>query len=130
MRDTTKPKAATGASPTPTKAQGLDICPEDTVFNCDGEGVVMTGKGHARMSSALDGIQTLTALLFQRELDMDSGCGIVINQKSAIGLLCALGSCTELAQYLLEGEGYYSRTIRTGHADYPALERLANGGPA
>jgi hypothetical protein len=110
--------------------QGMDICPENSVFNCDGEGVVMTGKGHARMSSALEGIQTLASLLFQRELDMESGCGIVVNQKVAIGLLSALGSCAELAQYLLEGEGYYSRTISTDHADYPALERLANGRPA
>ena len=119
------------ASPkTPTEAQGVNICPVDSVFNCDGEGVAMTGEGHARMSAALDGIQTIAALLFQREIERSCEGGIFISESVGVGLLSALGSCTELAQYILEGEGYYSRTISTGHADYPTLERLANGRPA
>jgi hypothetical protein len=61
---------------------------------------------------------------------MDSGCGIVVSQNVAMGLLSALGSCAELAQYLLDGKGYDSRSISTGHADYPVLERIANGLPA
>lgn len=87
----------------------------------------MNGAGHARMYSALHGIQTIAAILFQREIDRSCEGGIVISENVGVGLLNALGSCAEFAQNLLDGEGFHSRTISTDHADYPALEHLVKG---
>ena len=132
MAKATKPQPLTQASAgldTPTEALGVDICPEGSVFNCNTAGVVMSGKGYARMYSALDGIQTLTALLFQREIDRDCPRGIVVSENVSIGLLNALGACTEFAQFMFDGGGGHSRTIDTDHADYPALKRLVNSRP-
>jgi hypothetical protein len=113
----------------PTEAQGVDICPDDSVFTCDDEGVVMTGRGRARMYSALNGIQTLSALLLQRELDRDCPGGVVIGQNVAVGLLNALGSCAELADCLMDGQGIHSRTIATDTPDYLALVDLVHRRP-
>jgi hypothetical protein len=123
-------KMSASASPElPAEVQGIDICPEDSVFNCETEGVVMTGKGCARMYSVLDGIQTIAALLFQRELDRGNEGGIVIGQNVSIGLLNALGSCAELASILMNGQGGHSRTIATDAPEYLALVELARGTP-
>ena len=113
----------------PDEGQGVDICPQGNVFICRSEGVALTGEGGARMYSALDGIHTITAILFQRELDRSCEGGIVVSENAAMGLLNALGSCTELAQCLLKGWRGYSRAIDTSSADYAALDRFVKGVP-
>ena len=90
--------------------KGGDICPEGGVFNCTADGAVIAAKGCARMYSALDGIKTLTAILFQNELDKDCENVTVMSQNTAIGLLNALGSCAEFASSLMDGHGHHSRT--------------------
>jgi len=133
MSKTNKPQAPAQPRASVEKSgpdKGVDICPVGSVFNCTTEGLATTGDGRARMYSALHGIETLAALLFQRELDKDCGCGIEISQNVTLGLLSALGSCTEFAQNMLDGSGGRSRIIDTKGADYPALERLVSGGPA
>jgi len=106
----------------------VDMCPADGAFTCNGEGLAMTGRGHARMYSALDGIQTLTALLVRRELDRDYE-GADMSQSTALGLLNAMVCCAELAHNLLNGDGCQSRAIRTSAPDYAELARLVLGRP-
>jgi hypothetical protein len=120
MESTNKPQAET---------RHTNICPNDSVFICEEEGLAMTGGGYARMYSALNGIQTIAAILFQRELGKTCDCGIVISDNVGVGLLNALGSCTELAQLVLDGGGSYSRLIGADSADYRTVERLVHGKP-
>jgi hypothetical protein len=124
--ETTKPSPSTDKAP---EIPGVSICQDEGVFNCTSNGVVMNGNGHARMYSALDGIKTLTSILFQRELDRDCDVGIIIDQNIAIGLLNALGSCAELANYLMDGQGGHSRAIGDHEPDYTALQSLVTGRP-
>jgi hypothetical protein len=107
-------------------ALGVNVCPVGSVFNCNAEGLAMTGDGYARMLSALDGIEAISAILFQREVDAEHERGIVIDKNTSVGLLNALGVCTEHAKHLMAGSGGHTRNISTTHADYPALERLAS----
>ena len=104
------------------------MCPADGAFTCNGEGVAMTGRGYARMYSALDGIQTLTGLLVQRELNRDYE-GADMSQCTALGLLNAMGCCAELAHVLMNGDGGQSRAIGTSSPGYPELVRLVQSRP-
>ena len=110
-------------------APPADLCTRD-VFTCNTEGIVLTGEGYARMYAALDGIQTIAAIMQQLQVDKDGVGGIHASPGAMSGLISALGTCNAFAQNLLCGQNHCSRVIDTHNADYQTLERLVIGRPA
>ena len=68
----------------------------------DGHGFILAAHEVARLTTALEGIQTLTAVSQQREIDQDNGEGVTFGPNVAIGLISALASCTAFAQSTME----------------------------
>ena len=86
-------------------------------------GLVLPAYEIARLTSALQGIHAITAVLQQRELDeeMEAGEGVTFGPNVAIGLLAALATCAELVQDAVETGGMSGE--RAGHGT-PAYEAL------
>jgi hypothetical protein len=120
---------STDVSGVPEEAPQAGLCTRD-VFTCDTEGIVLTGEGYARMYAALDGIQTIAAIMQQLQVDKDGFGGVQASPEAMYGLISALGVCNEFAQNLLCGQNHFSRVIDTHNAAYQTIERLMVGRPA
>lgn len=72
--------------------------PSPEAFRADNTGAALSKFDRARVDAALNGIQTLTAILMQRELDTEcEGPGLlVLSAPVARGLLDAIASCAAL----------------------------------
>ena len=88
----------------------------------DGHGFILAAHEVARLTTALEGIQTLTAVLQQREIDQDNGEGVTFGPRVAIGLVSALASCAALAQAIIETGGLTGESAEHGSKAYEVLK--------
>lgn len=82
----------------------------------EGDGVAfLCEKTTARVYAATDAIETLTALLLQREFDAkaqadgDDQPGLTMDTRTTVGLLHALATCNSAVQQMTAGGGYGMR---------------------
>jgi hypothetical protein len=85
-------------------------------------GLVLPASEVARLMTALEGAQAVTAVLQQREIDQDNGEGVTFGPNVAIGLISALASCTALAQTIIEDGGTSGERAEHGTPDYEHLD--------
>mgnify|MGYP001168294665 FL=1 len=81
--------------------------PSPEAFRADNTGAALSKFDRARVDMALNGIQTLTAILMQREVDSDcEGAGLlVLDSCVACGILDAIGSCARLVEATIDQAG-------------------------
>ena len=81
--------------------------PSPEAFRADNTGAALSKFDRARVDAALNGIQTLTAILMQREVDSDcEGAGLlVLDSRVACGILDAIGSCARLVEDTIDRGG-------------------------
>ena len=78
----------------------------------EGDGVgFLCEKTTARVYAATDAIQTLTALLLQREIDAEAQAdgdepGLTMDTRTTVGLLHALATCNSAVQQMTSGVSY------------------------
>ena len=79
----------------------------------EGDGVAfLCEKTVARVYAATDAIQTLTAMLLQRELDAEAQAdgddrpGLKLDTRTTVGLLHALATCNAAVQQMTTGTSY------------------------
>ena len=82
----------------------------------EGDGVgFLCEKTTARVYAATDAIQTLTALLLQREFDAEAQAdgddqpGLTMDTRTTVGLLHALATCNSAVQQMTTGHSYGMR---------------------
>ena len=87
-------------------------------------GLILPAYEVARLETALQGIQTITAVLQQRELDeeMETGEGVTFGPNVAMGLLSALATCAAFAQGTVETGGLAGERARHGTPAYELLK--------
>lgn len=102
--------------------------PYPDVFNWrEGDGVAfLDDRAYARVSAALNGARTLTAVLMQHDLDRnnDEGqeAGLKLSEITTHGLFEALASCLELAELQATSGNMYGTT--TAQAKDPEAEAM------
>lgn len=75
-----------------------------------GHGASLNDFDAARLRTATQGIHTITALLQQRELDVEgSDAGAPFGPTVAIGLLSAIAACAELVDSIMDKAGQAAR---------------------
>ncbi len=75
-----------------------------------GRGAILNEFDASRLSTAMQGIHTITALLQQRELDEEGGdAGAPFGPNVAIGLLSAIAACAELVDVIVDKAGQAAR---------------------
>jgi hypothetical protein len=86
--------------------------------------VYIQPKGAAKATAAITGLQTILALLHQREIDADAGCpnGLTFGAHVAAGLICAATACAELMTQITDGEHPSAHSFEPGSAG----ERVMN----
>lgn len=86
-------------------------------------GVILTEFCVSRLSTALQGIHAITAVLQQRELDaeMANGEGVTFGPSVAMGLIAALATCTEFVENAIETGGASGERALHGTAAYDKL---------
>lgn len=85
-------------------------------------GLVLLASEVARLMTALEGAQAVTAVLQQREIDQDNGEGVTFGPNVAIGLISALASCTAFAQTIIEDGGTSGEHAEHGSKAYEVLK--------
>lgn len=90
----------------------------------DGHGVILAAYEVAHLTTALEGIQTLIAVLQQREIDQDNGEGegVTFGPNVAIGLISALASCIAFAQSTMEAGALMGERAAMEHANRKATQ--------
>jgi endonuclease YncB( thermonuclease family) len=78
----------------------------------------------ARLHAALEGIQAINALIFQSAVDKDCTGGIELHPHVVIGLTSAISACTDYAQNIIDGDGFYSKAIDPDSPEYVTLQKL------
>lgn len=86
-------------------------------------GIILTEFDVSRLSTALQGIHAITAVLQQRELDAElaNGEGLTFGPTVAMGLISALATCTEFVENAIETGGASGERALHGT---PAYDRL------
>ena len=86
-------------------------------------GIILTEFDVSRLSTALQGIHAITAVLQQRELDAElaNGEGLTFGPTVAMGLISALATCTEFVENAIETGGTSGERALHGT---PAYDRL------
>ena len=86
-------------------------------------GVILTEFCVSRLSTALQGIHAITAVLQQRELDaeLENSEGVTFGPNVAHGLIAALATCTEFVENAIETGGTSGERALHGT---PAYDRL------
>ena len=104
------------ALPEATKTDKPTVLHSSPFARYEGDGVgFLCEKTMARVYAATDAIQTLTALLLQREIhaeaqaDGDDQPGLKMDTRTTVGLLHALATCNRAVQQLTAGGGYGMR---------------------
>ena len=104
----------------------MPMAPRDIFEICeDTDGVIMNARGRNRASVAMSAIETLTAVLFQRELDTENESGLEMSSSVAIGLIQALGVCAAFVSEHIDGHGAVSGG---GHCECPWISFRGCGG--
>ena len=87
-------------------------------------GVILSEFDVSRLSTALQGIHAITAVLQQRELDAEMGGdeGVTFGSNVALGLIAALATCTEFVENAIEVDGVAGRYAQHGTPAYEHLE--------
>lgn len=84
----------------------------------EGDGVAfLCEKTTARVYAATDAIQTLTALLLQREIDAEAQAngdepGLTMDTRTTVGLLHALATCNASIQQMTMGTSFGARIMK------------------
>lgn len=104
------------ALPEATKTDKPTVCHSSPFAWYEGDGVAfLCEKTTARVYAATDAIQTLTALLLQREFDAEAQAdgddqpGLKMDTRTTVGLLHALATCNSAVQQMTAGGGYGMR---------------------
>ena len=85
-------------------------------------GIILTERDLASVAAALQGINAITSVLTQREIDAESfNDGLTFEPALATGLLMALASCTDLAEGVLASGGLCGARAEYGTKAYAAL---------
>lgn len=90
-------------------------------------GTVLTGRGAARCRAALSGIQAITTILFQLELDKECTGGIQATPITTTGLIHALAVCADFVSDHIDGGGsaqFNAQSINCDSPDYLDLQAL------
>ena len=137
--DAEKPclKPAPAAS-TSTQTESPDMATEETFQTfpfadsfevlADDSAVYLCGQSVARLNSATQGIQTLVAMLMQRELDadVDLTAPCKFGPNVAMGILNALACCTEVASAAASANIFpTAQRVQVGSAAHQHLEQAA-----
>ncbi len=93
-------------------------------FMVDSQGTAIKREGYARLHAALEGIQAINALIFQSAVDRECTGGIELHPSVVVGLTCAISACTDYAQNIIDGDGFYSKEIKPDSPEYATLEKL------
>lgn len=106
-----------------------DIAPE-TVFSLlsHDHAVFISPRGVAKIHSAYQGIEAITSLLNQREIDRDVEApdeGVSFNPQFGIGLIAALRCCVAVIEQATEGDGFFSVAIPADEPEAEELDRIA-----
>lgn len=90
----------------------------------NGHGLILTEFEVSRLSTALEGIHAITAVLKQRELDVDNdpGEGLTFGSTLAQGLISALATCAEYVQDTVDTGGMVGERAEHGTPAYEHLE--------
>ena len=104
------------ALPEATKTDKPTVCHSSPFAWYEGDGVAfLCEKTTARVYAATDAIQTLTALLLQREFDAEAQAdgddqpGLKMDTRTTVGLLHALATCNSAVQQMTTGPSYGMR---------------------
>ena len=89
----------------------------------DSHGVILPEFDVSRLSTALQGIHAIAAVLQQREMDAENanGEGLTFGPNVAMGLIAALATCTEFVENAIETGGASGERALHGT---PAYDRL------
>lgn len=116
-----------GAAPMSEQSEAPTEINLRNCFVLEGQGTALTSQGYARLNAALEGIQTINALIFQAAVDKDCIGGIALSNNVVIGLTSAISACAEYAELILDGESMHSKAIKQESPEYQQLERLVHG---
>lgn len=104
------------ALPEATKTEKPTVLHSDVFRWYEGDGVAfLCEKTTARVYAATDAIETLTALLLQREFDAEAQAdgddqpGLTMDTRTTVGLLHALATCNSAVQQMTTGPSYGMR---------------------
>ena len=117
------------ALPEATKTTAKTVLHSDVFAPYEGGGVAfLCEKTTARVYAATDAIQTLTALLLQREIDAEAQAdgdepGLTMDTRTTVGLLHALATCNASIQQMTAGTSYGAQIMDGEEAS--ALTRAA-----
>ena len=126
------------AASTSTQTESHDMATEETFQTspfadsfevlADDSAVYLCGQSVARLTSATQGIQTLVAMLMQREVDADvdltTPCKFGPNV--AMGILNAIACCTEVASAAASANIFpTAQRVQVGSAAHQHLEQAA-----
>ncbi len=121
---------AAAALPEATKTDKPTVCHSSPFAWYEGDGVgFLCEKTMARVHAATDAIETLTALLLQREIDAEAQAdgddqpGLTMDTRTTVGLLHALATCNSAVQQMTIGSSYGMRV--SGGEEARALTRAA-----
>lgn len=99
--------------------------PNDNAFDAlrNSHGVILTEFCVSRLSTALQGIHAITAVLQQRELDAETGNGegVTFGPTVAMGLISALATCAEFVENAIETGGASGERALHGTPAYDHL---------
>lgn len=96
-------------------------------FSVREHGTALTSEGYARLYAALEGIQTINALIHQDAVDKDCIGGIALSHNVVVGLTSAISVCADYAEIILNGQSINSKALMQGSPEYQQLERLVRG---
>ncbi|MDD2535304.1 MAG: hypothetical protein PHW78_01870 [Macromonas bipunctata] len=104
------------ALPEATKTEKPTVLHSSPFAWYEGDGVgFLCEKTMARVYAATDAIETLTALLLQREFDAEAQAdgddqpGLTMDTRTTVGLLHALATCNSAVQQMTTGPSYGMR---------------------
>ena len=112
-------------------AQANDECPTtihlQNTFTMDEHGAAISKEGCAQLLSALSGIQTVNALIFQAAIDKECTGGIALHHNVIVGLTNAVAVCADYSEQILSGHRFMSKAIKPDSAAYATLKTLMGG---
>ena len=87
-------------------------------------GVILTELETSRLATALQGVQTIAAILQQRELDVDQdpGDGLTFDSNVAQGLIAALATCAKYAEGIVDTGGLMGQCATHDTPAYAELD--------
>ena len=100
--------------------------PHDNAFDVlrKSHGVILTERETAHISTALQGIHTIAAILQQRELDaeLEDDSTLSFGPSVAQGLIAALATCAKYAEGIVDTGGLMGARAEHGSKAYEVLK--------